>query len=66
MDELDLINRFALVKRHQMVCPTLGVGGERVAPHKRRNSDGSALAVVDREDGVGYARALKKEGLSSI
>jgi hypothetical protein len=36
-----------LAERHQMFGPRLGIGGELVAPHERRNSDGSTLLVMD-------------------
>ena len=32
--------------------PSLSAGGERVAPHEGRNSNGSALAVMVLQDGV--------------
>jgi hypothetical protein len=35
-----------------MIGPSLGVGGERVAPHEGRNLNGSALAVNHLQDGV--------------
>jgi hypothetical protein len=38
------------VERRLIVGPSLGAGGERVAPHERRNSNGSALAVNDLQD----------------
>jgi hypothetical protein len=40
------------VERRQMFGPSLGVGGELVAPHERLNSNGSALAVHHPQDGV--------------
>ena len=39
-----------LACRCQMVGPSLSAGGERVIPHERRNSNGSALAVNDLQD----------------
>jgi hypothetical protein len=38
--------------RHQMLSIKLGVGGELVAPHEWRDSNGSAFAVMDLQDGV--------------
>jgi len=42
----------SFVERRQIVGPSLGAGGERVAPREGRNSNGSALAVHDLQDGV--------------
>ncbi len=46
------------VKRRLIVGPSLGAGGERVAPYERRNSNGSALAVNDLQDGVDEIRIV--------
>src|SRR5215831_15889328 len=48
----ELVERLALVEVRQMFGPRLGVGGELVAPHERRNSNGSAFAVVDVQYGL--------------
>jgi hypothetical protein len=46
------------IARRDMGGPSLGAGGDRVAPYERRNTapaetcNGSALAVMDLQDGV--------------
>jgi hypothetical protein len=39
-----------LACRSEMLGPTLGTGGEIVAPRERRNFNGSALAVMHVQD----------------
>ena len=46
-----------LACRRQMLSPSLGLGSEIVAPNERRDSNGSALAVVHGQDGVDDIRA---------
>ena len=40
----------------QMFGPSLGLGSELVVPNERRDSNGSALAVVHGQDGVDEIR----------
>jgi hypothetical protein len=50
----------------QMLGPSLGLGGERVAPNERRNSNSSALAVVDLQDGVDEIRTRISSTVSRL
>src|SRR5687768_8510759 len=42
--------------RRDMLGPSLRFGGELVVPHEGRRSNGSALAVVHGQDGIGKIR----------
>ena len=45
-----------------MICPALGVLGEALIPDKRRNTDFSALTVVDAEHLVGQIIRIRSRG----
>ncbi len=48
-----VVDPAACLSCRQIIDPSLGVGGDRVVPDVRRESHGSALAVVHGKDAVG-------------